>query len=501
MISLLGLSQNKQYNFNEESEKVLQYYKENTNPLKLQAAEFLLNNIHTRKSVLAKWYDKNGKSINFNESDFTSFEVLKKETQRLSNQGAIQKLIIQKDDKYLNADFLIDNIDYAFKVWEQSLWKNNYNFNTFLEYILPYRNGKEPVRKGWRKDYNVQYKTALANAEDSTDPISVLRALIDEMGYFDFKLTRENPQPLLSLDQLNLRKVGSCPDLANSVSMIARSLGIATTFDFTPYHAASSNSHFWNTVINKEGEHIPFSSNQQGPYEYDLSVRRIGKALRITYSEQENVLANKVPRNLIPIENLSLKNAIDVTHEYVNTYNVPYTYSEQPLGNVGYLCVYNKGKWKPTWWSMVNKNKQASFSNMGSNLMYLPAQIELKQINSKKRRSLTFEKYPIFLNNKGKSKVLKPNFKETFDCQVSRRNEHIDGSREFNTLEMIEDTYLNLEYWEEGWKVMTKVSVIDESICLENLPSNALFRLTPEKPDNFERIFVIDEPTCKIIWY
>lgn len=491
-------AQKSKVDFSVEYKKVMNHFSTEAHLLKVKAAQFLLENMFIHKSVLAQWQNSKGEFIEFDETSFPDFQSAKVKVDELKKGGNKRILETQWDQKHISSEFLIDAIDTAFKNWEESPWKDSYSFKTFCEYVLPYRNAIEPVNFGWREEANMGYKTVLQSADDPSDPTSVCSALIYELELIDFKLTRDNPQPLLSIEEMNFRKEGSCPDLANNVLLIARSLGVPTTYDYTPFHGASSNAHFWNTVINKEGVHIPFNGNQNKPYDYDTSTRRIGKALRMTFSNQSSALVNNFPVELIAEKSLSLPNTIDVTDEYVNAYTINFKYAQKSIGGLGYICVYNKGQWRPIWWGKTDDENNVQFTKMGSNLIYLPASV---QKTEKEGYRLNYERYPVFLDGKGECHLLKPNFKEKFKCKLSRQNETVFGEREFNTLEMENGSILDLQYWDNGWQPLGKYTVKNQSILVKKIPKNALFRLLPEAPDGFERIFTVQNDSYRVLWY
>ena len=47
------------------------------------------------------------------------------------------------DIETVKAHLLIENIDLAFKAFEEQPWKDEVSFDDFCEYILPYRVGDE----------------------------------------------------------------------------------------------------------------------------------------------------------------------------------------------------------------------------------------------------------------------------------------------------------------------------------------------------------------------
>lgn len=45
----------------------------------------------------------------------------------------------------VDSAFLVNHIEWAFKVWREQPWGKHVDFDTFYEYILPYRIGDEPL--------------------------------------------------------------------------------------------------------------------------------------------------------------------------------------------------------------------------------------------------------------------------------------------------------------------------------------------------------------------
>ena len=54
------------------------------------------------------------------------------------------------EGKTVDSAFLVNHIEWAFKVWREQPWGKHVDFDTFCEYILPYRIGDEPLSL-WRK--------------------------------------------------------------------------------------------------------------------------------------------------------------------------------------------------------------------------------------------------------------------------------------------------------------------------------------------------------------
>ncbi len=490
-----------EYDYYEEKDKLLNYFKEDPNPLKLKAAIFLIKNMVIHYSLIPFWTDEKGEIIDVNELQFESFEEAVKVFDDIWEKGGRQYLKKEKDFKYINSDFLIDHINYSFEILEKSPWKEKYSFKNFCEYILPYRIREEPLCKNWKERYSVLYQSAINEAEDATDPVAVCAALVNSLKFFKFSNTELYAKSPLSMDQAHLRRSGTCTDLASMAALMGRSIGLATTFDYTPYYAASSNSHYWNTVIDAKGNHIPFNGTGVIPTAYDPNIKRIGKVLRRTFSNRKEALPNNIDKSKIPFSKLDKRNVIDVTDEYVETQNVYYRFRENDKDSLAYITVYNTGLWKPLWWSKINSKRYAVFKNMGKNIVYLAALSQDTVVKERTFGKLKLEKYPIKINEQGIQQILKPDFENTFDCTLSRDKEETFGYRDHNSLDFINGKKYYLYYWEKKWKLYSSVVCENESFLAKKIPANALFKISPEEPDNFERIFTVTSSNCTIEWF
>ncbi|WP_303315442.1 transglutaminase domain-containing protein [Flavivirga abyssicola] len=476
---------------------VLEHYKKTREKEKYLAANFLLENISIHKSINYNWIDDEGKIIPFSELDFTDFDMALKAFERIKNNIKITpKQYIQKDVSVITSEFLIKNIDLAFYEWKNNPWSSSYDFKTFCEYILPYRSLIEPI-DDWRENYKSLVTSALNEVEDLKDPTEVATQIILSLKDFSFEQKRLDPIPLLSPSQLLFRRQGSCPDLANLALLACRSLGVAVTFDFTPHYAASSNRHYFNTVVSAKKEHIPFNGNSVNttdglPYTYIPSHKRMGKVFRKTFSIQKTALASNISKKNIPEGFLQEKNLVDVTNEYVPIGEINYVFEVPDSIEIGYLNVFNKSKWKTIDWAKKTNGKFI-YKNLGTDLIYLPS------IYNNQRT--IYEKYPILLDKQGKPHILKPDFKNTFECTLSRKNEYKNNYKENNSSEIEAGKKYLLMYWDGKWKKLGVSQANNEGVYFKNIPSNAVFRLIPKDYDGYERIFVLDNKTRKIRWY
>jgi hypothetical protein len=476
-----------------ELEKVLEYFKKTGNSEQYDAALFLVNNMGSHYSSGNIWLNKTGEEVPFATTKFSDIEEAIKGFKKLKDSIALTpKEVITKDSDVIQASFLIKNIELAYQSWKQNEWSSSYDFKTFCEYILPYRSLTEPLEE-WRSEYQSQYEKNAVDLVDKTDPVELCSKIITSTKHFDFVTRRFDPKSLLGPSELLFWRQGNCPDLANVALFASRALGVAVTFDFTPHYAASSNRHYWNTVIDNKGVHIPFNGNQDLPYIYNANSKRLGKIFRVTFSEQKQSLASILPENQIAAEFLKSKNILDVTSEYVHVSNMNYTFNPAVTSQIAYMNVFNRGSWNVIDWAKID-GKKAVFSNMGTNIVYLPGLFIGGRI--------ILEKYPLLLDTKGTQTILKPDLSHVFNANLSRSNETKSEFKDNNPFQIIKGEKYSLYVWDGNWQLINQqIALTDDHVSFSKIPKNGLFLMSSSKPDFFERIFTIDTLTGRITWY
>lgn len=124
--------------------RVIRHY--STDPvdsLRLKAAEFLILNMVGKYSEYyeAPWQDVATLNMRWSSSS---------DKEKVLKTYKVGETIRRDDLIHVKADYLISNIDLAFRVWEDKPWGKHISFDTFCEEILPYRIGTEPL-ENWRE--------------------------------------------------------------------------------------------------------------------------------------------------------------------------------------------------------------------------------------------------------------------------------------------------------------------------------------------------------------
>jgi hypothetical protein len=479
------------------TKNLMLHYQSDT--LKQKAVTFLLDNIDIHRTENYNWVDNNGQQIAFNELEFENSEKAVAAFKKIKDSIKIRPQTYQlKDIEAVTAEFLIKNIDSAFKAWRNNTWSKAYDFDTFCEFILPYRSLIEPLEE-WRENYQFIVSSNAIKAENSALPVEVATNVLQSLNNFRFVESRPDPIPFLSPKQLLFRREGSCNDLANLAVFACRSVGLAVTFDFTPFYGASSNKHFWNTIKSENGEYIPFngvsSDNAEGlPYNYKPTHKRLAKVYRYSFSKQKNALASIEQKDNIPGGFLRETNIIDVTAEYVSTGKLVYIPIYTTIENAAYLNVFNLNRWRTVDWAKKT-NMGYEFNNAGVNIVYLPS-IYLPQTMAMK-----YAIYPILLNEDKQQIELKPNYSKTFSFDITRDIKKKGPTKDFNSFEVFENEIFSLLVWDNDWVKVEDAVSKNSTIHFTKIPDNGLFILKCKKSNGYERIFTINTTARQIEWY
>lgn len=132
-----------------ELEKVLAYFEDNEDPLKYEAACFLIENMPYHGTFYGKDLEKYIRAY-----DVMGTEPREKRGEKwneLSKKIDLDGLKFSADVKMVKADYLIQAINQAVDTWNASEWNKEYNKSVFFDYVLPYRVACEPLSY-WRED-------------------------------------------------------------------------------------------------------------------------------------------------------------------------------------------------------------------------------------------------------------------------------------------------------------------------------------------------------------
>ncbi len=151
----------------------------------------------------------------------------------------------ERDLTTLSADFLLENVAYAYAARDRFPWGSKIPKEIFLNDVLPYVSMNE-TRDNWRKDFYERFEPYLANVNDLRAAIdSVNRHIRDELRV-DYNTAREKPDqsPYESMRQ----NMASCSGLAILLTDAFRAVGIPSRITGTPNWYDNRGNHSWNEV-------------------------------------------------------------------------------------------------------------------------------------------------------------------------------------------------------------------------------------------------------------
>lgn len=393
-----------------ELQKVLDYYAAPGDSLKRKAAEFLILHMHAHEGYSSQQINEYERVFSVIDTQRNLKKLVSDENKKsigdslskILNSSDFQPVTTMRDDQLITANYLINNIEFAFKAWKKSPWGKNITFKVFCEYILPYRVRNEKL-ESWRPALFMNNFSTALKADKNTDLNSVHDYMKWKMG-FDVSFTNgfENYFPFpQSIGNLVQGKIGGCEATTYYATAALRSVGIPAAMDYIPHWGNANSKHWLTHLVNGKSNKflitndnnvkintwsfVDFSS-EYAPERHHFTlkelptnlyvnyVRTIPKIYRYMYS-QDSALVNinqTVPRDFIPEEfqNCNLK---DVTDEYLKcafiTFDVKPEFQKY---KAIYLCAFDISGWKPVAATKIT-NHFADFEKLGCYTVYLPA--------------------------------------------------------------------------------------------------------------------------------
>ncbi|MEG0464783.1 transglutaminase domain-containing protein [Bacteroides sp.] len=310
-----------------ELEKVLVHYKNDS--LKLLAAKFLIENMpayYTYKgTLLDSMYIALAQYADSSRYDEHRFAYLK--------QFSCKQLEQEFDAKVITATYLIENIDYSFKVWEQRPWGKYISFDDFCEFLLPYRVSNEPLTH-WKKELYERFTPVLDSLYTGTDVVSACDAMNTYLIRKGWRYFSGFNGPHVSAPFLVDKRVGSCNDLCDYTVYVMRSVGIPVSTDIYLYSPELAYYHAWNAVLDTTGATTSFSFDEHTPIRGKNLMRKKGKAYRLCYGLQQTSWHHYLK---------------DVSAQYFpsNQANVACEFVENGDQRPVWLAIFTDHGWKP----------------------------------------------------------------------------------------------------------------------------------------------------------
>ncbi len=469
--------------------EVLDHYGDDPDPLKLEAALFLIGNMEEHGYTLTALYDEEKNEIPFDALDYKNFGEAQAALDALKEEHGpldFTRKRFDKDLKTITSEFLIENIDCAFRAWHERPWAAGLSFDAFCERVLPYRSSNEPLNS-WRPACMERYADLPEKMKNPSDikeaGAKVSGDVHSWMGFSTLFYLHPTDQ---GFDEMSRRRQGRCEDISNMIAYALRANAIPCATDYTPYWATRDNNHAWEVLLDANGQGREGLSNRAAKiYRKGFSVRK------------ENLGSIKAGDEVVP-RWLSGKSYQDVTDQYLETADVTVRLSETvPEGHrFAYICVFNGGDWKAIHWGWI-EDGTVTFSDMGRNIAYLPAYFVDKKIVPAAP--------PFILTGEGEQRILDAGTAQSSQpitieiAAVAPVTPDADTKRDKPMVVVKPGKTYELFVWNKGWQSLGKKQAGDEPVSFEAAPGGRLFWLVEENSRRLERIFTVADGK-QIFW-
>lgn len=170
-----------------------------------------------------------------------------KEVPRNEREGMafIISYMPERDAKSLSADFLLENVQYAYKARAEFPWAKEVPDSVFLNDVVAYANLNEN-RESWRKDFYERFKKYVAPCKTMREAIDSVNKNVRDELLVDYNTKREKPDqaPYESMRQ----HMASCSGLSILLTDAFRAVGIPSRVAGTPAWHDDRGNHNWNEV-------------------------------------------------------------------------------------------------------------------------------------------------------------------------------------------------------------------------------------------------------------
>ena len=372
-----------------ELKAVLKHYRKvDKDPQKLEAAKYLIANMPAHYSYgdtasINSYYRKALEILGTGPSPDWQREILRQigDTQYAGITGNIIS-----DINVMTADYLIYNIDHAFKQWKTKPWATHLTYDEFRDWLLPYKVTELQSFDAWRDTLSQHYSDSISTVTDLSDDRNTIYGAIEivrneihskqsEIGHRVIWGDRGSI-PMRSAATWVRMTYGTCKDYVTMGTAVFRSLGLPATIDKAPYWGRNSDGHSWYVFPDDRGrEQVTINSlimpagMQFYPYE------RIPKVWRETYNINcEVVKYRRFAKYVYPFD-ICVK---DVTNKYNLTSDLVIETDGdivKSLKDRKYVYIAMAVNKSGPYWQVLDfgllKRGMAHFNNMGRNMLYI----------------------------------------------------------------------------------------------------------------------------------
>lgn len=243
----------------QELEKVLSYYSKDSE--RLEAARWLIINMPLHFTSTGPEVERYREYFRIASDQSKNIKLVIDSIDSVVGRPDLTKAIRVPDITTIDSSFLVSHINDAFEAREKRPWGKNVRWMDFLEFVLPYRVGDEPLTN-WRRIILREYGDlidSVASLPGSDDPLFAADALyIGWIKRKKFKWTSQLPTgPRLGVEITDW-KTGACRERADGMTYLLRTAGLPASLHLAPIRGDLNDTHSWGVVYDRNGyPHIP----------------------------------------------------------------------------------------------------------------------------------------------------------------------------------------------------------------------------------------------------
>lgn len=360
-----------------ELEKFLNHYRNGNDTEKIKAAEYIVANMPGHTSMTGD-YESYYDELDSLFAAYTSSSDAVKHIPEIS-ASYDNKIQYEFDSRIVKADYLINDLEIAFKQWRDGEWAQHLDFEEFCEWLLPYSSGQAHPMDGWREKMKNKAKYYLDEMHECQDfkgsPRAAICVINDTLKTMIEKQTWNHQSYghcIHRLETFVKLPAATCDEYAGCAVRVLRSKGIPVCIDFTPQWPGRFAGHCWCSFPNLRGKTTmfsPFGSNPDYPH---FANTTFAKVYRKTYvANKEYMTLIKKHRGNVPqiSPDVFFK---DVTSYYVETTDVKIRLLDdiKLTSRDVYIALFDNHEWKVAAWGKAT-GKKVSFLEMGRNITYI----------------------------------------------------------------------------------------------------------------------------------
>lgn len=284
----------------------------------------------------------------------------------------IKSEVYISDLQTIHADFLIDNIEEALRVWEANGYTFEKDFDFFKEFILPYRVTNESLAHK-RSEIRKMYETLLMDTVSISTKLERYKVYVDKCRWINQYI---KPKGHLGLYDLFVPKFKmDCHNMTNWSCNVLRACGVPTVYEYTPKWTDRDKRHFWCVSPDTTSILQPYTAPDNNLREdWESDIKYAGKVYRKTFGAQKDTPYFLAGEDEFIPEEFNTPLISDQTFRYHQTVTLRLPIEMNMTNKLVYLAMFTlDNQLIPVGWGNVEYSKgEIVFKQVPLNILFFP---------------------------------------------------------------------------------------------------------------------------------